>query len=388
MNQPAASTFAVNRRRAMQAGVASLAARAVSQAAARPGKPAKPVEPVVEKGIAWYDPEHWGVEGRGWDRTLRYYDRLPGEARQRVRPAVWNLSRHSAGMCVHFATDATTIYARYRLLSARVAMYHMPATGVSGLDLYVQLPEQGWHWLGISRPAGQQVEGPLAAGLDPTEKPRRFVVYLPLYNGVEKLQIGVPQGATFHPIPPRRRGLLVYYGTSITHGACASRPGMAFPAILGRRLGCPVVNLGFSGNGRLEPELADLMGQLDAAVYGVDCLPNLGPQEVEKRTVPFVLRLRKARPDVPIVLVEDRFYADGVLVTARRRRNEDNHRAFRQKYRELLQMGVKNLHYVKAERLLGSDGEATTDGSHPNDLGMMRMADALQEVFAPLVKKT
>ncbi len=379
--------FALNRRRMIQAGAASLAVPAAGQVLAGDTGKTPQVEPVVEKGIAWYNPEHWGVEGRGWDRTLRYYDRLPAEARKRVRPAVWNLSRHSAGMCVHFATDARTIYARYRLLSSRVAMFHMPATGVSGLDLYVKLPDRGWHWLGISRPRGQQVEDPLAAGLDPTDKPRRFVVYLPLYNGVEKLQIGVPQGAEFRPIPPRRTGLLVYYGTSITQGACASRPGMAFPAILGRRLGCPVVNLGFSGNGRLEPELADLMGQLDAAAYGVDCLPNLGPEEVAKRTVPFVLRLRKLRPQVPIVLVEDRFYADSVLVTSRRKRNQGNHRAFREKYQELLRMGVKGLHYVRAERLLGSDGEATTDGSHPNDLGMMRMADALEGVFAPLLKK-
>ncbi len=129
------------------------------------------------------------------------------------------------------------------------------------------------------------------------------------------------------------------------------------------------------------------MGQLDAAAYGVDCLPNLEPEEVAKRTVPFVLRLRKLRPQVPIVLVEDRFYADSVLITSRRKRNQGNHRAFREKYQELLRMGVKGLHYVRAERLLGSDGEATTDGSHPNDLGMMRMADALEGVFAPLLKK-
>ncbi len=380
------SRFAVNRRRMMQAGAASLVAAGAAVQAAPAAEAAPQVEPQVEKGIAWYDVEHWGVEGRGWDQTLRYYDRLPAQARQRVRPAVWNLSRHSAGMCVHFATDATAIYARYRLLSPRVAMYHMPATGVSGLDLYVHLPGRGWHWLGISRPQGQQVQGALASGLDPAPEPRHYAVYLPLYNGVEKLEIGVPQEATFRPIPPRRKGLLVYYGTSITHGACASRPGMAFPAILGRRLGCPVVNLGFSGNGRLELELADLLGQLDAAVYGIDCLPNLRPEEVEKRTVPFVLRLRKHRPHTPIVLVEDRFYADGVLVTARRKRNQGNHRVFRQKYEELKKMGVKGLHYVRAERLLGSDGEATTDGSHPNDLGMMRMADALQGVFAPLLQ--
>ncbi len=371
-----------DRRHALKWAAVGAAALAGSETAS--AQPQVEVKPRVEGSWAWYDVQHWGVEGRGWEQTQRFFDRLPSGAQKLVRPPVWNLSRHSAGMCVRFATDAVGIRARYRLLSPRLAMPHMPATGVSGVDLYVRHQDR-WHWLGVGWPKAQDVLTSLAGGIEPPGVMREYLLYLPLYNGVERLEIGVPRGARFRPLPPRKKPLLVYYGTSITQGACASRPGMAFLAILGRKLNCPVVNLGFSGNGRMELELADLMGQLDAAAYGVDCLPNLQPHQVQQRTVPFVLRLRKHRPEVPIVLIEDRSYADSVLVAAKRRRNLESRKALRRGYERLLKMGIKNLYYLEGENLLGADGEGTTDSSHPNDLGMMRMAEALHRVFAPLL---
>ena len=341
------------------------------------------IEAQSEKGISWYDVKQWGVEGRGWNDTARYFDRLPAKAEGVVRPAVWNLSRHSAGMCARFITDATTIRVRYSLLSASLAMPHMPATGVSGLDLYAQDENGRWRWAAVLGPTQQQVDATLASGL--REGRRAYLVYLPLYNGVEDLAFGVPEGSTFQPIPPRIKDLIVYYGTSIAHGACASRPGMAFPAILGRRFDRPVVNLGFSGNGKMDMELADLLGELDAAVYCIDCLPNLVAGEVTERTGPFVRRLRELRPKTPIVLIEDRTYTNSWIHTERRARNDSSRQAFRAAYQQLLDQGVPHLYYVEGEHLLGDDDEAATDGSHPSDLGMMRMADALEKVLRPLL---
>ena len=96
----------------------------------------------IKDGIAWYDVQRWGVEGKGWNDTVRYFDRLPAKAERLVRPEVWNLSRCSAGMLVRFANSASAIYVRYALLSAELALPHMPARGVSGLDLYAR-DEQG-----------------------------------------------------------------------------------------------------------------------------------------------------------------------------------------------------------------------------------------------------
>ena len=134
----------------------------------------------------WYDIRHLGPEGKGWTDTKAPYDRLPARAEGRVREPVWNLGHHSAGMCVRFKTDAPTIQGRWTLTSANLAMNHMAATGVSGLDLYAK-KDAGWGWLGVGRPAAQTNAVQLAGNLP--DGPREYLLYLPLYNtaGVRNL---------------------------------------------------------------------------------------------------------------------------------------------------------------------------------------------------------
>jgi len=352
----------------------------VASATEQGGKPS--LTPKIENGIAWYDVRAWGVEGRGWTDTKRYFDRLPAKADGVVRPPVWSLSRHSAGMCVRFETDATAISARYTLFSQSLAMSHMPATGVSGVDLYAQDERGRWRWLGVSRPAGPTVKAELAKGIAPGR--RAYMLYLPLYNGMDSLEIGVAEKALFKPLAPREKPI-VFYGTSITHGGCASRPGMAFPAILGRRLDRPTINLGFSGNGRMDPEVVALLAELDAGVYVIDCVANMNADSIAERTVPLVRRLRQSRPTTPIVLVEDRTVTNAPFLPERMKGQTASRAALRKAYEQLVAAGVRDLYYVKGEHLLGDDGEAAVDGSHPSDLGMLRMADALEPLLRPLV---
>lgn len=344
-------------------------------------------EPEVAEGIAWFDVQKWGVEGKGWNDTTRYFDRLPGKAEGKVRKAVWDLSRHSAGMLVRFETDSPAIHARYRLLSNRLAMPHMPATGVSGLDLYAQDEQGRDRWLAVTRPTSQEVNVQLVGDIDvPAEGKRRlYTLYLPLYNGVESLEIGVPEGQDFQAVLPRDAKPILFYGTSIMHGACASRPGMSISGILGRRLDRSVINLGFSGNGRLEAEVGELLCELDPAVYVIDCLPNVGAAEVSQRTAPLVKQLRTARPETPILLVEDRSYTNAPFRKSARERNAGSRAAFQAAYENLKATGVKNLHYLEGANLLGDDAEAATDGSHPSDLGMMRYADAYEPVLKSIL---
>jgi hypothetical protein len=208
------------------------------------------------------------------------------------------------------------------------------------------------------------------------------MLYLPLYNGIESLEIGVPEGALFEPIPPRSEKPLVFYGTSITHGACASRPGMPHPAILGRLLDCPVINLGFSGNGRMEPEVGAFLAELDPAVYVVDCLPNMTAETVAERAEALVLQLRKAHSTTPIVMVEDRTYANAAFVPAKQARTAGSRAELRKVHQRLLDSGIGDLYYLEGKGLLGSDGEDTVDSSHPTDLGFKRMS----EVFEPVLR--
>ena len=336
--------------------------------------------------VQWRDVREWGVEGKGWaeSETEKYFDRLPARAQKTVRPPVWSLSRHSAGMAVRFRTDAAAIWADYAVTSSRLAMPHMPATGVSGLDLYGDDEEGNTRWISVVRPTAAKIKTPLISGLIPGE--RVYTIYLPLYNGVESLKVGVPQGAKFEPLPPRQEKPLLFYGTSITHGACASRPGMPHPAILGRRLKMPVINLGFSGNGRMEKEVGALLAELDPAVYVVDCLPNMRGPEVAERAEPLCRQLRKARPETPIVLVEDRTYSNTPFLTDRQKRHDDSRGALRAAFEKLTKEGFQSLFYLEGEKLLGEDRDDTTDGSHPSDLGFYRQANAFEPVLRKALK--
>jgi len=338
--------------------------------------------------LRWTNIRELGVEGQGWQDTEAVYDRLPARVEDKVRAAVWRLSRHSAGMHVRFTTDATNIHARWAVTSSNLAMPHMAATGVSGLDLYVRTDKGEWRWLAVGKPDQQTNSVALVANLPPGR--RDYLLYLPLYNGTHFVEVGVPEGATLGkagPWGPGTRRPMLFYGTSILHGACASRPGMVHSAILGRRFNFPHINLGFSGNGRMEPELADLLAELDPSVYVLDCLPNMNAAEVTERVEPFVKKLRAAHPRTPIVLVEDRNYADAFLVASKRERNTTSQAALKAAYERLRKAGVKDLHYLKGADLLGDDGEGTVDSSHPNDLGFMRQADAHAKVLAPILKK-
>ncbi len=335
----------------------------------------------------WYDAKGLTIEGKGWTDTDRFYDRLPVRAKGAVPDPVWSLSRHSAGICVRFSTDAEKISARWKVLNDNLAMPHMPATGVSGLDLYVN--DNGvWRWIGNGRPGGQSTQAVLATGIPAGN--REYMVYLPLYNGTESLEIGVAPTATLSKAPARPAGKekpVIFYGTSITQGGCASRPGMAHTAILGRRLDRPVINLGFSGNGKLDAELGKLIAEVDAAVYVLDCAPNMPPEMITERTEPFVTALRAARPDTPIVLVENISYQAGAFLPGARAGYTDKNKALRAAFERLTEKGIQGLSYLPGETLLGSDGEATVDGTHPTDLGFQRMADAFEPVLRKALEK-
>jgi len=334
----------------------------------------------------WFDIRQFGVEGRGWNDTKAFYDRLPAKAEGIVRQPVWELSRNSAGVSVRFVTDATTIRARWALTDPWLYLPNMTAIGKSGLDLYVKT-EKGWHWLAVGQPTAQTNEVTLVENLLPGK--REYLLYLPLYNGTKFVELGVPPGATIEtagPWGPGVRKPIVFYGTSILQGLSASRPGMVHSAILGRKFNYPTINLGFSGNGKMEPEMADLLAELDPSIYVLDCLPNMVADEIKERVEPFVKKLRAAHPDVPIVLVEDRTMQDSFLIAGRMEYYHLKDRAeLKAAYERLQKDGVKNLFYIPGEHLFGDDGEGSTDGSHPNDLGFTRQAEIFAKVLEPLL---
>jgi len=361
----------------------------IALAAGSNGEPLERLDPNMavahsEGHCDWYDIRALGIEGQGWKDVQQPFDRLPARAEGVVRPPVWSLSHHSAGLCVRFVTDSRVIEAKWKLLRSELAMNHMAATGVSGLDLYARDGSR-WRWVGVGRPKAVENEATLVAQAPPGK--HEYLLYLPLYNGVESVTLGIETGKTLAKAPARKEKPIVFYGTSITQGGCASRPGMAYTAQVGRHLDWPVINLGFSGNGKMEPEIATLLAELDPAIYVIDSTANMTPEQIAERAVPLVHTLRAAHADTPIVMVEEEVLQNAWFIAPRREAYQAKDRELRKAYKSLIAEGVKNLHYIEAGALLGDDGEATVDGTHPTDLGFTRMAAAMEAVIRPLLAR-
>lgn len=340
-----------------------------------------------ETSLHWWNPASSPVpviEGKGWSGdAIGTYARFPEKAKSNVREAVWNLSQNSAGLSIRFLTSSERIVVRY-MVSGNLAMPHMPATGVSGVDMYAKDSEGTFSWCHGQYNFGDTITYDFSS-IDIKEKyhnrGREYRLYLPLYNSVTWMEIGVNDGPYFEVLPLRREKPVVVYGTSIAQGGCASRPGMAWTSILARNLDRPLINLAFSGNGRLEEEVIDLISEIDAKMYIIDCLPNMSRftlDETYDRIIASVKELRKKHPDTPILLAEHAGYPDGVLDSKRFEAYTSLNKTQKKAYADLLKRGIQHLFYLSEEEM-GLGLNSFVDGTHPADLGMMQYATAYEK---------
>lgn len=208
------------------------------------------------------------------------------------------MSKQSAGLSVVFRSNAPEIKVRYGI-SGGFAMPHMPSTGVSGVDLYAIDQNGRERWCAGKYHFADTVTYSYSnLTYDTRDRGYEYHLYLPLYNDVKWMEIGVPDSCALTFEPASLEKPLVVYGTSVAQGACASRPGMAWSTIVERELGHPVINLAFSGNGKMEPEVYDLLAEIDAKLFIIDCMPNLPGEEsvmVYPRTLDGIRKLRKKK---------------------------------------------------------------------------------------------
>lgn len=339
----------------------------------------------------WYDPMQESrhvIQNQGWTEEIgKSYQRLPDRAKKVVREPVWGLSENSAGLAIHFYTNATTIEIRYGVKGSH-AMPHMPATGKTGVDLYAVDSDGKWRVATDRYNFGDTISYTFS-NLSQSKYHKHgfeYRLYLPLYNTVTWMKIGVPDSAELRFIPVLAEKPIVVYGTSIAQGGCASRPGMGWTNILSRKLDYPVVNLAFSGNGPLEKELVDLMDEMDASLYIFDCLPNMGnlsSEEVIRRTLYGVKKLRE-KHDAPILIVDHIGYRNTELNEGSRETAERMNEASRQAFDSLRRLGVKNIHHLHKDSInMPMDG--CVDNIHPTDLGMQVYADAYEKIVRKIL---
>lgn len=332
--------------------------------------------------LKYVDASTFPLVGKGFPDTGTRYERLPAHLKGVTRDPVWALSTNCSGLAVRFRTDSRTIAAKWEV-TTDVVMNHFAPSGIKGLDLYC-LENGKWQFVNSARPSGKSSKSIIITQMAPKE--REFMLYLPLYDGLAQLEIGVEPGASLgNPLAdsPRREKPVVFYGTSITQGGCASRAGMAYPAILSRMLNRQTINLGFSGNGKLDPEIARVMATIDASCFVIDCLPNVTLLMMQEKYLPFLKIIREKNPGVPILLVENLRFPHMAFDENVASQVYEKNRQLRSIYKEMRKRGDRNIHLMKGDQLAGDDFEATVDGVHLTDLGFLRMA---QKLFTALKK--
>lgn len=334
----------------------------------------------------WFSADSLPLLGKCIENTatsLRY-QRLPDSLEHTVKrhPLFYN-GRHSTGMAIRFASNSPAIYIKWKSV-LKNEMNQMTPTGTRGLDLYTMQPDSTWTFVNSARPDiySATTETCVIANMDPVM--REYMLHLPLYDSVDSLYIGTDQGYSItqpHNDLPYAANPVVYYGTSLVHGGCVNRPGMAPSNQLRRRLNRDFINLGFGGNGQLDLEIAEIIAATaNPSLVILDHVANCSSGQIDTLMIPFVNIIRTAHPDVPILFIECLNHPRCRFDTALRDSVSRHNVIMRHRYDELKEK-YSNLHFLPADGLTGYDNEHTVDALHFSDLGALRFSDSLEPVI-------
>lgn len=309
------------------------------------------------------------------------YRRLPRDVAENTSPGVNYHARCTAGGRVRFITDSPYIVIK-AVIPYNVKYSHMSHSAHSGFDMYILDGEE--HQFIESFIPPYDFDGSYDGVCDFSDAGTEHFITLnfPLYNEVTDLYIGIKEGSTLKEAPEYKYNLpVVYYGSSITQGGCASRPGSCYTAILSRKYDVDHINLGFSGNGRGEEIIADYVASLDMSVFVLDYDHNSPSVEhYEKTHERFYKTVRAAHPDIPVIF----------MTRPKLRLTEDE--------RQRIEIAKKTYDGAKARgewvyfipgyelfEISGNDG--TVDGLHPSDVGFFSMASRVSKEFDKIFKK-
>ena len=347
------------------------------------------IESIGDIEYRWFDPistDAMRIEGFCWLESDRKYRRMPVVTVVPLPASVDSLANCCAGGQIKFRTNAASI-ALHAKFAERHGADHMPATCTMGFDCYEgQCGEM--RYLSTSRFSIAEKEYTVPLFANAEKKERLITINTPLYNSaLECLEIGIPPDAILSPSPAHAiHDKVVVYGTSITQGGCASRPGMCYTNILSRKIDAEFVNLGFSGSGKGEASVVATIASIpDMRMLVIDYEANVG-DDIYDNLIPFIEMIRGKHPDLTIVVVSAIMYGKFNLNPEGLKMNEKR-KAFQEKtIREFRRKGDINIHFIDGSLLLGDDyDDCAVDGVHPTDLGFHRMAVGLEQMLKKLL---
>ncbi|AWB43564.1 hypothetical protein DCC85_04550 [Paenibacillus sp. CAA11] len=340
--------------------------------------------------LNWHSPLQapFEISGFPWLKQDERYRRLPSVLPFPIPEAVNNLANHTSGGIIRFRTNAAKLALKVKL-AGPANMYHMAPSGQCGFDCYEEIHgELEYRGTTTLNPQAAEYQAVLFEG--GSKEMRTLLLHFPLYQGVEEVLIGLEPNTSIQPPPAFRPGRIIVYGTSITQGACASRPGMSYTNVLSRRMSREFINLGFSGSGKGEPELARLMATIpDPACYVLDYEANSVTPELYSQTLPeFIRILREAQPKVPILVLSRIIFAKQKFDAASREAQRTRKEMQIKLVESLRAAGDRHIYFHDGEKLLKRHGQdCFVDGIHPTDLGLIQMADGLEPVLRKITER-
>lgn len=332
-------------------------------------------------GLKYYDVLDGNFTINGVSYENGAFCRIPDALRE-INSCVQEVAPCTTGGRVRFITDSPYIAIYVKIQDCTLNhIPNSPLTGTVGLDLYERKNGNQQYLGSFIPPADFSGEYESVLQLGSREK-REYVINMPFFSGIYELYIGLdekaviePPAAYAHPIP------VVFYGSSITHGGCASRPGNTYPTILSRMLDMDYINLGFAGGARGEDAIANYIANLQMSCFVYDYDHNAPNCEHLQNTHEKMFKtIRKAQPNLPIlILSRPKFHLTQdekkrlAIITAT--------------YENAIQAGDKNVYFIPGPALIGQDviETATVDNVHPNDSGFLSMALAIRKVLEKLI---
>lgn len=345
-------------------------------------------ENIKESDVRYYDvlDEPFELYGFYEPRKEGGFKRLPDEIGTTVNKGVTRLYKNTAGGRVRFSTDSEYVILRAELPQL-CRFGHMPLSASAGFDLYVDTPENGSsHYYGSLRGSTEMTDGFTTILRFEDRRMRHLTINFPLYNDVSRVWIGLQEDASVGKGMAYRNQLpVVFYGSSITQGGCASRPGNCYQNMISRRLGMHYLNLGFSGSGKAEDRIVDYMAGLSMSAFVSDYDHNAPSVDYLRAThCKMYQKIREKNPDLPYIMISRPDFAGRHYRSSLARRD-----VIIDTFRYAREQGDQNVWFIDGESFFAGEWEdcCTVDGVHPNDLGFSKMAEGIGNTLSKLILK-
>ncbi len=304
-----------------------------------------------------------------------------------------DLLRMSSGLAIVFKTNAESIWVKAQYGPATSWNQYAPLASTNGFNLFIKDDNGAWTWAASKvhkiAPLSENLEkmsSPLQVVKGLVEGEKECILYLPLYSELLSLEIGVNEGAKIEALPNPFRHNIAVFGSSFTHGSCASGAGLTWPAFLSRSTGLHLCSFGMSGNSKLQPYLGDVFGKTKAEALICDAFSNPSNKQIETRIRPFIEAVRKNNPNIPIIFLNTIYRESRNFIPNNDKREQSRIDCVERVLAEVVNE-YKGVYFVNVPNQTGTDHVTSADGTHPYSYGYHRWAQAIEKKVLKVLKK-